>query len=96
MIDPAQMILLLVVVILTMLLLVLGIQVFFILQDFRRTVKKANKVLDDTSAIAHSVSEPLSSLSTISSGIKTGAFLAKLFRKKKHIVDRLFEEDADE
>ena len=48
MIDPAQTALFLVIIVLTILLLGLGIQVFFILRELRKTVDKANKVLDDT------------------------------------------------
>ena len=40
MIDPAQAILFLVIIILTILLVVLGIQVFFILRELRKTLEK--------------------------------------------------------
>lgn len=94
MIDAAQTVLLFVIVILTVLLIVLGVQVFFILKELRRTVLKANKVLDDTSSITESVSRPLSNLSTLSAGLKTGAIIAKLikgFRKSTKDLD-----DGDE
>lgn len=94
-IDTAQAVLLFVLIVLTILLVVLGIQVFFILKEFRQTVSKANKVLDDTSAITESVSAPLSSLSTITSGIKAGAKIARFFRSKKRLLEELTEEDED-
>ena len=85
MIDPAQTILLLVIIILTVLLVVLGIQVFFILRELRKTIDKTNKVLDDTGVITESVSKPLSSLSTLAMGLKTGATIAKILQGgKKH------------
>lgn len=83
MIDPAQLILFLVIVILTILLVVLGVQVFFILRGLRSTIEKANKVLDDTGNITESVSGPISSLSTLVTGLKTGATIAKYFKKKE-------------
>lgn len=83
MVDTAQVILLFVIVILTLFLLVLGIQVFFILRELRQTVSKANKVLDDTGLITESVSGPISSLSTVVSGVKLGALIASRFKKKK-------------
>lgn len=92
-IDAAQSVLLFVLIILTILLLVLGIQVFFILRELRRTVTKANKVLDDTGTITESVSGPLSSLSTVMAGVKAGVSIASLLKKKKH---RQKEEDKDE
>lgn len=84
--DPAQTALFLVVVALTILLVVLGIQVYFILRELRKTIDKANKVLDDTGVITESVSKPISSLSSLTMGLKTGATIAKILNggKKKH------------
>lgn len=81
--DPAQTALFLVILVLTILLIVLGIQVFFILREFRKTIEKTNKVLDDTGTITKSVSGPISSLSSLTMGLKTGASIARLFNKKK-------------
>lgn len=83
MIDTAQAVLLFVLLVLTVLVLVLGIQVFFILRELKQTVTKANKVLDDAGLITESVSGPLTSLSSLASGVKTGALLAGLLRRKK-------------
>lgn len=80
--DPAQILLTLVIVILSVLLLALGIQVFFILMEFRKTITKANKVLDDTGLITESVSKPISHLSTLASGVKMGAMIAKILKGK--------------
>lgn len=79
--DIAQVALFVVIIVLAILLLVLGIQVFFILREFRKTVSKTNKVLDDTEVITHSVSAPLSSLSGIVTGIKTVGPLVNFFKK---------------
>jgi hypothetical protein len=79
--DIAQIALIIVIIVLAILLLTLGIQVFFILREFRKTVFKANKVLDNTNVITESVSSPLSSLSGIAAGIKTGASFFNLFKK---------------
>ncbi len=83
MIDPAQTALFLVIIVLTILLLVLGVQVFFILKGLRQTIDKANKVLDDTGLITESVSGPISNLSSLATGIKTGSAIAQLFKKRK-------------
>lgn len=80
--DPAQTALFLVIIILTLLLVVLGIQVFFILRELRKTIDKANKVLDDTGLITESVSKPISSLSTLTMGLKTGATIARILQGK--------------
>ena len=81
--DPAQTALFLVIIVLTVLLLVLGVQVFFILKELRRTVSKANKVLDDTGAITSSVSGPISTLSSLAMGLKAGGVIARLLNNKK-------------
>ncbi len=82
MIDTAQAVLLFVLIVLTVLVLILGIQVFFILRELRQTVSKANKVLDDAGVITKSVSGPIATISSLTSGIKTGALLAGLLKRK--------------
>lgn len=74
-IDAAEVVLIFVLIVLTVLLIVLGIQVFLILKEFRKTVTKANKVLDDTGTITQSVSGPLSNLSSIGTSFKFGSVL---------------------
>jgi hypothetical protein len=75
MVDSVQTVLILVIVILTFLLVVLGIQVFFILKDLRKTLTKANRVLDNANAITENVSGPLSSLSTVLTTVKSGSVI---------------------
>lgn len=82
MIDTAQTALFLVIIVLTVLLVVLGIQVYFILRELRTTIRKANKVLDDTATIAESVSGPLSMVSSLTAGMKAGGFLASFLKRK--------------
>mgnify|MGYP001566719394 CR=1 FL=1 len=81
MFDPAQILLFIVIITLTILLLILGIQVFFILRDLRKTITKANKVLDNTGEITESVSAPISSISSVLMGLKAGGVIAKILRR---------------
>lgn len=92
--DTAQLLLFLVVIILTLLLVVLGVQVFLILKEFKNTVSKFNKVLDDAGIITESVSTPIASLSTVLTGVKTGISIASLFKKKKRPHD--FDKEKEE
>ncbi len=94
MIDTAQAVLLFVLLILTILVLILGIQVFFILRELRQTVAKANKVLDDAGVITESVSGPIATISSLTSGIKTGALLAGLLKRKSG--KKRIQEEEDE
>lgn len=65
MIDATQFLLAFVILILTTMLTVIGIQVYLILREFRQTLSKANKVLDDTGVISESVSKPVSTVLNI-------------------------------
>lgn len=65
MIDATQILLMFIILVLTTMLTVIGVQVFFILREFRVTLQKANKVLDDTRIISESVSKPVSMRATI-------------------------------
>ena len=79
--DIAQVALFVVIIILAILLIILGVQVFFILQEFRKTVSKANKVLEHTENITQSVSSPIAALSNLASSIKTGRSIVSLFKR---------------
>lgn len=82
--DTAQL-LLIIIVLLALILIGLSFQVFFILREFKRTITKANKILDDTGVITESISSPLSNLSNLTSGLKIGALIARLLSgKNKH------------
>lgn len=88
--DTAQVVLIFVIVVLTVLLLVLGIQVFFILRDVRKTLSKANKVLDDASHITRNVSGPIEALSSFSSTMKAGSVITII-----KVVRDLFLKDKE-
>ena len=78
MIDPVQITLLIVIVILTILLVVLGVQIFLILREFRKTVKKTNKILDNAYAITSEIEGPVSALSSMVLGVKAGSIMTVL------------------
>jgi hypothetical protein len=79
--DPAQILLFIVIIILMILLIVLGIQVYFVLKDIRKTLAKANRVLDNTGDITEAVAGPVTGLSTAIMGVKTGSSLMGLFNR---------------
>ncbi len=79
--DPAQALLFLVIIVLSVLLVVVGVQLFIVLRDLRSTLGKANKLLDDAGEITHSISAPVSSISSIITGLKAGSIIAKILKK---------------
>lgn len=80
MVDIIQIILLSVIVLLALILIILGIQVFFILKDFRVTIRKTNKVLDNIDSISESVSRPVSSFSDFFGGTSTITTILKIIQ----------------
>lgn len=79
---PAQILLILVISVLSTLLVLCGIQTYYILKEFRETVKKVNKVLDDAGTVSSSVAKPVAGLSGFLTGLKSGANIVKFFTKK--------------
>jgi len=65
MIDFTQFIIALVVLALTVMLAFIGFQIGKVLQEFRKTIEKMNKVLDDTGTVSESISKPINLISSI-------------------------------
>ena len=79
--DPAQILLFIIIIILTVFLVILGIQVSLILKDLRKTIAKANKVLDDSGEITEAVKGPVTGLSQAIMGFKASNTLLNLINK---------------
>lgn len=82
MVDATQFLLAFVILVLTTMITVIGIQVYLILREFRSTLSKANKVLDDTGIISESVSKPVSMVSGMLLGLRGGSKLMQILSKK--------------
>lgn len=83
MIDTVQIVLLFVIVLLAVLFVVLGVQVFFILKELRKTLSKTNKILDEVENLTDSVSEPISFISGLLFSSKTMSIIGKFLRREK-------------
>lgn len=81
MIDTVQAVLLFVIILLAVLFVVLGIQVFFILGELRKTLTKTNKILDEVDELTQNVSEPISFISGLLFSSKTFATIANFIRR---------------
>lgn len=82
MIDTVQAVLLFVIALLAILFVILGIQVFFILGELRKTLVKTNKILDEIDSLTQSVSEPVSFISGLLFSSKTFATIANFIRRR--------------
>jgi len=85
--DTTQVLLTIVVTVLTILLSVIGIQIAFILAEFKKTVEKMNKMLDDAGRVTGGISKSVTGMSGMFEGIKTGLKVVNFFGKKKEKED---------
>lgn len=88
MIDITQILIVVVVTVLTTLLTVGGIQVINILKEFRKTVEKTNKILDDAGVVSESIAKPASSFSGLIMGIKSGMEVFKFLKPGSETKDK--------
>lgn len=86
MIDPIHILLTFVITTLTVLLFIIGLEVFQILKELKRTLEKVNRILDDTGRITNSIATPIEEASEFLVGLKKGvSFLnsvSKFFKNK--------------
>lgn len=93
MIDSTQILLIAVVTVLTILLTIIGVQVFFILKEIKKTIEKFNKIIDDAGLISESVARPIASLSNSITGVSS---LAGLFGWLTKLRDRPTKKESKE
>src|SRR5574342_365127 len=92
MIDAVQLILLSVIITLTVLLVILGVQVFYILRDLRKTVKKTNKILENAEGITEGIQGPITAISSFVLGTKATS-IASLLGFIKHLLGKDKDDD---
>jgi hypothetical protein len=81
--DPVQLTIIIISFILTTLVVILSIQVWHILGEFRQSIVKVNKMLDDGGKVSGVISDSATSVAGFISGIKTGMNVLSMFKKKK-------------
>lgn len=81
--DITQAVLLSVITIVSIFLVVLGIQAFFVLRDFRKTLKKVDRVLVDADQIADDIKRPVETVSNLITTVSGGAGIVHLLSKDK-------------
>lgn len=81
--DAVQITIVAISFILTCLFVALGVQVWYILKEFRFSIQKMNKMLDDGGKVTGAVSEGVSGVGGLLGGIKAGLSLFSVFRKKE-------------
>jgi len=84
--DPTQLTIIIISCALALLLIILGIQVWFILKEMRRSLQKVNTMLDDAVKVSGAVSEGVVGMSGFVNGLKTGisAITSLIHKKEEH------------
>ncbi len=80
--DPTQLVIVFVSFILTTLFVFLSIQVWYILKEIRYSFQKVNKMLDDAGKVSGTVSESVTGMAGLVSGLKAGLSIFSAFRRK--------------
>jgi len=83
MINSMQILLIVVITALTIILTVIGIQIFYILKEVRRSFEKVNKILEDASQVSSSVVKPVTALSNALTGFSGLSSLTRFFFKHR-------------
>lgn len=77
--DPLVIVLTVVCTVLTVLLVVIGVQVFIVLQEMKKTLRKTNAILDVVHTTAVHTLVPLTSLRGVAQGIRGGLHIVEAF-----------------
>lgn len=78
MLDLTQILLVVVISILTTLLIIVSYQVILILKEFRQTLLKTNRILDNIETVSNNVVRPITNLTHLLEGVKNGVKIAKI------------------
>ncbi len=81
--DPTALTIVVISFILTALLVFLGVQVWHILKEFRLSIQKVNKMLDDAGRVTETVGDTAEGMSGLVSGLKAGLSLISSFRRRR-------------
>lgn len=68
-----------VLVIVTIIMSVVGVQIYLVLKDLRKTITKLNAAIDGAESKFHALATPLQSLGGMASGVKAGIKVFETF-----------------
>ncbi len=74
--DPFTIFLIVIITVITLLLVVTGIQVIFILRELSKTLSRLNQTIDTTHNLVQKISNPLSNMNSVTTGVKAGLQIA--------------------
>ena len=84
MIDTTQLLLTIVLTLTTLLLIFVGVQLIFVLREFRATLKRVNTIIDGFENIGVGLDHGLAEVLGFINGIKTILKVVETVKQKKH------------
>lgn len=81
MIDPTRVLLVAVVIVLTIMMVLIGWQIYQILLEIRKMLKKSNLMMDNAAGFSAKIGKSFESLSGFSEGVKAVLSILNVFRK---------------
>lgn len=91
-----QVILVFILALLTVNLMIVGFYVVTVLKEFRETIKKSNTILDNVHSVTDTVSNPLTSIASLVSGLTQGIKAVKSITTLRDISNDDVEDEIDE
>lgn len=86
--DPVQIVIIFISLTITVLIVVLGIQVYYILQEVRIAMTKVNQMLDDGTKVSSAMTNTVEGATGVVNGLVSGlSFLSRLNKKRRHHDD---------
>lgn len=82
--DFTQIVLLAVIIVLAIALVFLGIQVYFVLKDLRKTLFRMNRLFDDANELVAEVKKPIEKAGSFFTAVTTGANIINLLKKGRN------------
>ncbi|MBI2326806.1 hypothetical protein HYU92_00655 [Candidatus Curtissbacteria bacterium] len=79
--DLTQTITLSVIIVLTIFLVVIGFQVFFVLRDFRKTLFRMNRLLDDADDLITQIKKPIEATGNLLTSAVAGIGIAHFLKR---------------
>lgn len=86
--DATQILLFAVVITLTLLLLIVGVQVFFILKEAKKAIRKTNELLKEASDVLPSVKKPFLSAANLLDTFKNVKQVVEMVTHNKNLITR--------
>lgn len=85
--EPTQILLFVVIITLTIILTLIGVQLYFLLKDLRKSLKKVDLILTEGTHLTDKIARSLTAVSAVLAGIKSSLSVLNFLNKKEKDKD---------